>query len=159
MKKTAFAGFPLERICYGFADALQYNQVAMKHRLSETQTLIFQFLKYSMCGCVAMAVDMITFFLVAWLLSPALARWASRPPPAGGRTPLAAADAGAIAKLARVADVVCGDDACGGAVFSNRTPTAFDSLPLLSGRGAARLRNHIRTWGVARCRKTGRTSW
>jgi len=72
MKKTAFAGFPLERICYGFADALQYNQVAMKHRLSETQTLIFQFLKYSMCGCVAMAVDMITFFLVAWLLFPAL---------------------------------------------------------------------------------------
>jgi len=31
-----------------------------------------QFLKYSMCGGTAMAVDMVVFFLVAWLLFPAL---------------------------------------------------------------------------------------
>jgi putative flippase GtrA len=31
-----------------------------------------QFVKYSMCGGVALATDMITFFLVAWLLFPAL---------------------------------------------------------------------------------------
>ncbi|HSJ97565.1 MAG TPA: glucoamylase family protein, partial [Myxococcota bacterium] len=40
-------------------------------------------------------------FLVAWLLSPAIARWASRPPPAGGRRPLAAADARALRRVAR----------------------------------------------------------
>jgi len=31
-----------------------------------------QFLKYCMCGGTAMAVDMVVFFLVAWLLFPAL---------------------------------------------------------------------------------------
>jgi len=31
-----------------------------------------QFLKYVMCGSVALTADMITFFLVAWLLFPAL---------------------------------------------------------------------------------------
>lgn len=31
-----------------------------------------QFLKYSLCGGVAMATDMLVFFLVAWLLFPAL---------------------------------------------------------------------------------------
>ncbi|MEN7972363.1 MAG: GtrA family protein [Verrucomicrobiota bacterium] len=31
-----------------------------------------QFFKYSMCGGTAMAVDMVAFFLVAWLLFPAL---------------------------------------------------------------------------------------
>ena len=31
-----------------------------------------QFLKYSMCGGIAFAADMITFFLVAWLVFPAL---------------------------------------------------------------------------------------
>ena len=33
---------------------------------------VFQFFKYSMCGGVAMATDMVAFFLVAWLLFPAL---------------------------------------------------------------------------------------
>ncbi len=31
-----------------------------------------QFLKYSACGAVAMATDMLVFFLAAWLLFPAL---------------------------------------------------------------------------------------
>lgn len=31
-----------------------------------------QFLKYSMCGGTALATDMVVFFLVAWLLFPAL---------------------------------------------------------------------------------------
>lgn len=31
-----------------------------------------QFFKYSVCGGTAMAVDMVVFFLVAWLLFPAL---------------------------------------------------------------------------------------
>lgn len=31
-----------------------------------------QFLKYSMCGGIAFAADMITFFLMAWLVFPAL---------------------------------------------------------------------------------------
>ncbi len=31
-----------------------------------------QFVKYSLCGGTAMAVDMVIFFLVAWLLFPAL---------------------------------------------------------------------------------------
>jgi putative flippase GtrA len=31
-----------------------------------------QFLKYALCGCVALATDMLVFFLVAWLFFPAL---------------------------------------------------------------------------------------
>jgi len=44
----------------------------LKKMLFEKTHPVFQFLKYSMCGGVAMAVDMIAFFLVAWLLFPAL---------------------------------------------------------------------------------------
>jgi cyclic beta-1,2-glucan synthetase len=40
-------------------------------------------------------------FLVAWLLSPAIARWASRAPPVGGRKPLGAADVRALRGVAR----------------------------------------------------------
>ena len=40
-------------------------------------------------------------FLVAWLASPALARWASRAPPAGGRAPIDAATAQALRGVAR----------------------------------------------------------
>ncbi len=40
--------------------------------LIEKKPIVFQFLKYSICGCVAMAVDLIIFFLVAWMLFPAL---------------------------------------------------------------------------------------
>ena len=44
----------------------------MKSILFEKNHAGIQFLKYSMCGGAAMAVDMVVFFLVAWLLFPAL---------------------------------------------------------------------------------------
>ncbi len=44
----------------------------IKRVLLEKSHAGMQFLKYSMCGGVAMAVDMLAFFLVAWLLFPAL---------------------------------------------------------------------------------------
>jgi putative flippase GtrA len=44
----------------------------VKNLLLEKNHAGFQFLKYSICGGVAFAVDMIVFFLVAWLLFPAL---------------------------------------------------------------------------------------
>jgi len=44
----------------------------MKSILFEKNHAGVQFLKYSMCGGIAMAVDMVVFFLVAWLLFPAL---------------------------------------------------------------------------------------
>ncbi len=40
-------------------------------------------------------------FLLAWLLSPAIARWASRAPPIGGRQPIGAADERALRGVAR----------------------------------------------------------
>lgn len=45
----------------------------LKKILHEKNHIGIQFFKYSMCGGTAMAVDMVTFFLVAWLLFPALA--------------------------------------------------------------------------------------
>jgi putative flippase GtrA len=45
---------------------------SVKKILLEKNHAGIQFLKYAMCGGVAMAADMITFFLVAWLLFPAL---------------------------------------------------------------------------------------
>ena len=44
----------------------------VKKLLLEKNHPLIQFFKYSMCGGLAMAVDMIVFFLVAWLLFPAL---------------------------------------------------------------------------------------
>ena len=44
----------------------------MKNLLFEKNHIGIQFIKYSLCGGTAMAVDMISFFLVAWLLFPAL---------------------------------------------------------------------------------------
>ena len=46
--------------------------VCIKKILLGKEHPIFQFVKYSMCGGVALVADMITFFLVAWLLFPAL---------------------------------------------------------------------------------------
>ena len=40
-------------------------------------------------------------FLTLWMLSPAIARWASLPPPAAGRKPVSAADAHALRSIAR----------------------------------------------------------
>ena len=44
----------------------------VKKLLEEKNHAGFQFLKYSMCGGIAFATDMVVFFLVAWLLFPAL---------------------------------------------------------------------------------------
>ena len=44
----------------------------VKNILLEKNHVGLQFFKYSVCGGTAMAVDMIVFFLVAWLLFPAL---------------------------------------------------------------------------------------
>jgi putative flippase GtrA len=44
----------------------------MKKILFEKNHIGIQFFKYSICGGTAMAVDMVVFFLVAWLLFPAL---------------------------------------------------------------------------------------
>ena len=44
----------------------------LKKILLEKNHSGIQFLKYSLCGWVAMATDMIVFFLVAWLIFPAL---------------------------------------------------------------------------------------
>jgi putative flippase GtrA len=44
----------------------------LKKLLLEKSHPAFQFLKYSMCGGIAFATDMVVFFLVAWLLFPAL---------------------------------------------------------------------------------------
>jgi putative flippase GtrA len=44
----------------------------LKKILVEKNHSGIQFLKYAMCGGVAFATDMVTFFLVAWLLFPAL---------------------------------------------------------------------------------------
>lgn len=44
----------------------------VKKLLMEKNHAGFQFLKYSMCGGIAFATDMIVFFLVAWLIFPAL---------------------------------------------------------------------------------------
>ncbi len=44
----------------------------MKSILLEKNHAGIQFLKYVVCGGTAMAVDMVIFFLVAWLLFPAL---------------------------------------------------------------------------------------
>ncbi|MDF7800604.1 GtrA family protein [Pontiellaceae bacterium B1224] len=46
--------------------------VALKKILLEKDHPGIQFLKYSMCGGMALATDMITFFLIAWLVFPAL---------------------------------------------------------------------------------------
>jgi putative flippase GtrA len=44
----------------------------MKNILYEKNHIGIQFFKYSLCGGTAMTIDMATFFLVAWLLFPAL---------------------------------------------------------------------------------------
>ena len=44
----------------------------VKKLLAEKNHAGFQFLKYSMCGGIAFATDMVVFFLVAWLFFPAL---------------------------------------------------------------------------------------
>ena len=44
----------------------------MKNLLLEKNHIGIQFFKYSICGGTALAVDMIVFFFVAWLLFPAL---------------------------------------------------------------------------------------
>lgn len=44
----------------------------LKKILFDREGPLVQFLKYAACGGVAMAADMLTFFLVAWLLFPAL---------------------------------------------------------------------------------------
>jgi putative flippase GtrA len=44
----------------------------IKKILAEKEHPVLQFVKYSMCGGMALATDMITFFLVAWLFFPAL---------------------------------------------------------------------------------------
>ena len=44
----------------------------LKKILLEKNHAGIQFLKYSMCGCTALAVDMIVAFFVAWLWLPAL---------------------------------------------------------------------------------------
>lgn len=44
----------------------------VKKLLMEKNHPGFQFLKYSMCGGIAFAADMIVFFLAAWLFFPAL---------------------------------------------------------------------------------------
>lgn len=44
----------------------------VKKILFEKNQPVFQFFKYSFCGGVAFAVDMVVFFLVAWLVFPAL---------------------------------------------------------------------------------------
>ena len=44
----------------------------VKQLLFEKNHPVIQFIKYSFCGGVAFAVDMIVFFLVAWLVFPAL---------------------------------------------------------------------------------------
>ncbi len=46
--------------------------IRLKKILLEKNHSVIQFFKYSMCGGLAMAVDMLVFFLVAWLLFPAL---------------------------------------------------------------------------------------
>lgn len=43
-----------------------------KNMLAEKNHSGIQFFKYFLCGSTAMTVDMIVFFLVAWLLFPAL---------------------------------------------------------------------------------------
>ncbi len=44
----------------------------VKNILLEKNHVGLQFFKYSVCGGTAMAVDMVVFFLVAWLFYPAL---------------------------------------------------------------------------------------
>lgn len=44
----------------------------VKKLLAEKNHAGFQFLKYFLCGGIAFATDMVVFFLVAWLLFPAL---------------------------------------------------------------------------------------
>ena len=44
----------------------------VKQLLMEKNHPGFQFLKYSFCGAIAFATDMVVFFLVAWLFFPAL---------------------------------------------------------------------------------------
>lgn len=46
--------------------------VVLKKILLDKNHPVIQFVKYSMCGGIAIAVDMITFFLIAWLVFPAL---------------------------------------------------------------------------------------
>lgn len=46
--------------------------VSLKKALLEKSHPGIQFLKYSMCGGMALATDMVVFFLVAWLVFPAL---------------------------------------------------------------------------------------
>ena len=45
---------------------------SLKNILLEKNHSGIQFLKYAVCGGAAMAVDMVVFFLAAWLLFPAL---------------------------------------------------------------------------------------
>jgi len=40
--------------------------------LKEKDHTVLQFVKYSLCGITATVVDMVTFFIVAWLIFPAL---------------------------------------------------------------------------------------
>ena len=49
--------------------------VSLKKILLDKNHAGFQFLKYSMCGGIALAADMVTFFLVAWLMLPALTKY------------------------------------------------------------------------------------
>ena len=44
----------------------------VQNLLTEKNHAGFQFLKYSMCGGIAFATDMIVFFIAAWLFFPAL---------------------------------------------------------------------------------------
>ena len=46
--------------------------VSLKKIMLEKDHSGVQFLKYSLCGGTALATDMVVFFLVAWLLFPAL---------------------------------------------------------------------------------------
>jgi putative flippase GtrA len=46
--------------------------VSLKKSPLEKSRVGIQFMKYSLCGGFALGVDMVAFFLVAWLLFPAL---------------------------------------------------------------------------------------
>ena len=55
----------------------------------------------AVAGTVDAAPEIAAPFVALWLLAPAIAHWASRPPPAAGATPASAADARALRLVAR----------------------------------------------------------
>jgi len=71
-----FLFFPMLGKMDGQAEGLSASSSTMKKHinafLSEKDNPIIQFLKYGICGGLATAVDMGVFFLVAWLVFPAL---------------------------------------------------------------------------------------